>query len=289
MILTRPLWLLALPVLLVLAAMIWRRGPDAGGWQAVLPPHMRAGLAALGQLGQGAGWMRFLPLIGGAALAVGLAGPSVPRADAPVFAQSDAVVIAMDMSPSIAEGPALADAQAAAAGLLARLGGRPVGLILYAGEAYSIAAPTDDPATLETQIAVLDAETMPDQGSRPGAAMAVAGQMLAGVKRADLVLVTDGGGFDRIAEAEAARLKSTGIRISALTVTGNPPSDSAVLSRIANGPVVPSSNPGAVEKALTSSGLDPDPAMQALQYRDLGPWFALLAMLTLLPQFRRQA
>lgn len=289
MTLTRPLWLLALPVLLIMAALIWRRGPDAGGWQAVLPPHMQAGLAALGQLGQGAGWSRFLPLIGAALLVIGLAGPSIPRADAPVFAQSDAVVIAIDMSASIAEAPALADAQAAAAGLLPRLGGRPVGLILYAGEAYAIAAPTDDPATLETQIAVLDAETMPDQGTRAGAAMALAAQMLIGVKRADLVLITDGGGFDRIAEAEAARLQNAGIRISALTVAGNPPSDSAVLRRIANGPVAVSTNPAAVERALAASGLDPDPAMQALQYRDLGPLLALLALLSLLPQFQRRA
>ncbi|MDN3712673.1 hypothetical protein QWZ10_14650 [Paracoccus cavernae] len=76
---------------------------------------------------------------------MGLAGPAVPRADAPVFAQSDAVVIAIDMSPSVAEGPALEDAQAAAAGLLGALAGRPVGLILYAGEAYSVAAPPPIP------------------------------------------------------------------------------------------------------------------------------------------------
>ncbi|WP_104493767.1 vWA domain-containing protein [Paracoccus denitrificans] len=289
MILLRPLWLLALPALALLALAVWRRGPDAGGWQAVLPPHMRAGLAVLGQLGAGADRMRFLPLAGAAALVAGLAGPAVQRADAPVFAQSDAVVIAIDMSPSVAQGPGLSDAQAAAAGLLTRLAGRPVALILYAGEAYAIAAPTDDPATLETQISVLDGETMPDEGSRPAAAMAMAGQLLQGLRRADLVLISDGGGVDQAAQAEAARLQSAGVRISALTVSGDPPSDPEALGTIADGPVARFDDLGPVVRALASSGLDRDPAMRSLRYRDLGPWLALFALLSLLLQFRRLA
>ncbi len=289
MILLRPLWLLALPALALLALAIWRRGPDAGGWQAVLPVQMRAGLMALGWLGAGADRLRLLPPAGAAALALGLAGPAVPRSDAPVFAQSDAVVIAMDMSPSVARSPALKDAQAAAAWLLAQLAGRPAGLILYAGEAYAVAAPTADPATLETQIAVLDDKTMPDEGSRPAAALAMAGQMLRGVRRADLVLISDGGGFDQATLAEAARLRAAGIRISALTIAGDPPSDIGPLQGIADGPVARFDDIGPVARALASSGLECDPALRALQYRDLGPWLAALALLALLPQFRRRA
>lgn len=289
MILLRPFWLLALPVIVLLAVAIWRRGPDAGGWQDVLTPQMRAGLTALGQLDAGGWWLRYLPLLAAAVLSVALAGPAMRRADAPVFAQSDAVVIAIDMSPSIARGPALQDAQAAAAGLLAELAGRPVGLILYAGEAYSVAAPTDDPATLETQISVLDHQTMPDEGSRPAAALAVAGAMLQGLKRADLVLISDGGGVDQAAAAEAARLRSAGIRISALTVEGSPASDTAGLRDLVSGAIAGFDDPGPVVRALASSGLDRDPAMQALQYRDFGPWIAIAALLMLLPQFRRQA
>ncbi|MDF3607278.1 VWA domain-containing protein [Paracoccus sp. DMF-8] len=289
MILLRPLWLWALPVLAVLALAIWHRPRDAGGWNALLPPHMLAGLAVLGQLGCGAGWLRFLPILGAAALIAGLAGPAVRRADAPVFAQSDAVVIAIDMSPSVAKGAALEHAKAAAAGLLAQLAGRPVGLILYAGEAYAVAAPTDDPATLETQISVLDAETMPDEGSRPAAAIALAGQMLTGLKRADLVLISDGGGVDDAARSEGLRLQNAGIRILALILPGDPPSDVNALKNLANGPVTSFDAPAPVTRALAGSGLDRDAAMLAVQYRDLGPWLALIAVLTLLPQFRRQS
>lgn len=293
MILLRPYWLLALLALAALFVLRWRRGPDAGGWEAVLSPVMLAGLATLGQLGTGgkgaARLLPYAPIAGAAALVVGLAGPAVPRADAPVFAQSDAVVIAIDMSPSVAEGPALEDAQAAAAGLLGALAGRPVGLILYAGEAYSVAAPTADPATLESQIAVLSPETMPDESSRPAAAMAMAGQMLAGLKRADLVLISDGGGIDDAALAEAARLQAAGVRISALSVAGNPASDLSRLALVADGAVSGHEAPAPVVRALAGSGRERDAAMTALQYRDLGPFFVLFALLGLLPQLRRQA
>ncbi|AGT10374.1 vWA domain-containing protein [Paracoccus aminophilus] len=289
MMLLRPWWLLALLGLAALALALWRRGPEAGGWQAVMPAPMLAAMAALGQIVTGSGWMRYLPLGGAAALVLGLAGPAIPRKDAPVFAQNDAVILAIDMSPSVARSPALADAQAAAAGLLSELAGRPVGLILYAGEAYAVAAPTDDPTTLETQIAVLDEATMPDEGTRPAAAIALAGQLLAGVARADLVLISDGGGVDPAARAEAARLTGAGVRISALTVTGDPPADLAGLREIANGPVAPFAQPGPVVRALARSGLGDDPALVALRYRDLGPWFGLLALCGLVPLFRRQA
>lgn len=289
MILLRPGWLVALPLLALTVLLLRRRGADAGGWEAVMPPAMLAGMTALGHLRRGAGWRQLAPVAGAAALALGLAGPTLPRADAPVFAQGDAVVIAIDMSDSVAAGPALADAQAAAAGLLTRLAGRPVGLILYANEAYAVAAPTDDPATLQSQIAVLDAAIMPDEGSHPAAALSLAGQMLAGLKRADLVLISDGGGIDPAARAEAARLAEAGVRISALTVEGEPSGDVPALRALANGAVAEAGSPGAVVAALAGRGLDRDRALVALQYRDLGPWLAALALLPLAMQFRRQA
>ncbi|SDL63121.1 VWA domain-containing protein [Paracoccus chinensis] len=289
MILLRPGWLAALPLLALAVLLLRRRGADAGGWETVMPPTMLAGMMALGHLRRGSGWRRLAPVAGAAVLALGLAGPALPRADAPVFAQSDAVVIAIDMSDSVAAGPALADAQAAAAGLLTRLAGRPVGLILYANEAYAVAAPTDDPATLQSQIAVLDAAIMPDEGSHPAAALSLAGQMLAGLKRADLVLISDGGGIDAAARAEAARLAEAGVRISVLSVEGEPSGDAVALRALANGAVAEAGRPGAVVAALAGGGLDRDRALVALQYRDLGPWLAALALLPLAMQFRRQA
>lgn len=288
MMLLRPWWLLALPVLAALAVLSWRRGPEAGGWQAVLSPTMLAGLAALGQVQPAPRWQRLLPWLGAVVLALGLSGPAVPRSDAPVFAQEDAVVLAIDLSASVVRG-GLEDAKAAAAQVMAALPGRPVGLVLYAGEAYVAAAPTADPRVLESLIAVLDADTMPDKSSRPADALAQAGKLLAGLKRADLVLISDGGGVDAAAEAEARKLQAAGVQIRALSVSGDPPADGAALARIAPQGVYPARDAGRAAAALRRASVDHDPALRALRYRDLGPWIAALALLPLLMRFRRQA
>lgn len=290
LVLLRPWWLAILPLLLVLALWQWRRGPAAGGWERVMPPAMFAAMRALGHL-QGSAARRGIALLASAALlCVGLCGPAVPRADAPLLAGSGAVLIALDMSPSVTESPALADAQAAAATLLTAASGRPVGMLLYSGEAYEVAAPTADPTTLESQIAVLGADTMPGSGSRPASALALARQMLQGGRDADLVLVSDGGGVDDATRAEAERLAADGVRLSVLTLAGpaGGTADAAALEALAS-LAAPARAPGPVLRRLSRQGtLERDPALAALAFLDLGPYLAGLAGLPLLGLFRRR-
>jgi len=289
--LLRPWWMAALPVLVLLALWIWRRGPDAGGWQQVMPARMLAAMRALGHLQGQTGSFGVASFTAAGLIALALAGPALPRSDAPVLAGNGAVLIAIDMSPSVAESPALADAQAAAAQVLAAANGRPVGLILFAGEAYDVAAPTADPATLETQIAVLGPETMPDKGSRPAAAFALARDMLSDVSDADLVLISDGGGLSADAVAEAERLTGQGIRLLVLTLAdaaGEPVNKNAFsgLERIFAS--APARAPDPVLDALAHSpALRRDGALTALHFRDLGPLVAVLALLPMLVLFRR--
>ncbi|MDN3712672.1 hypothetical protein QWZ10_14645 [Paracoccus cavernae] len=79
------------------------------------------------------------------------------------------------------------------------------------------------------------------------------------------------------------------MRISALSVAGNPASDLSRLALVADGAVSGHEAPAPVVRALAGSGRERDAAMTALQYRDLGPFFVLFALLGLLPQLRRQA
>ncbi|MFK8253342.1 VWA domain-containing protein [Ancylobacter terrae] len=292
LVLLRPWWLAALPLLLALALWQWRRGAAAGGWARVMPPAMVAAMRALGHLDAGVPRRGLAALAAALCLVLGLAGPAVPRADAPLLAGSGAILIAIDMSPSVAEGPALADAQAAAASLIAAVAGRPVGLLLYAGEAYEVAAPTADPATLESQIAVLARDTMPGNGgSRPAGALALARQMLSGGGEADLVLISDGGGFDDAARAEAGRLAGDGIDLSVLTLAGAAGgiADAAAMADVAR-IAAPARAPGPVLRQLARrGGLDRDPALAALAFLDLGPVIAALAGIPLLGMFRRRA
>ena len=290
LVLLRPWWLLALPLLVTIALWQWR-GPAAGGWERVMPPAMFAAMRALGHL-QGRAPRQGVALLASAALlCLGLCGPAVPRADAPLLAGSGAVLIALDMSPSVTESPALADAQAAAAAMLTAASGRPVGMLLYSGEAYEVAAPTADPATLESQIAVLGTDTMPGGGSRPASALALARQMLQGHRDADLVLVSDGGGVDDATRAEAERLAADGVRLSMLTLAGpaGGTADASALEALAS-LAAPARAPAPVLRRLSRQGtLERDPALAALAFLDLGPYLAGLAGLPLLGIFRRRA
>lgn len=297
LILLRPWWLAALPALGVLVMWSLWRLPDAGGWQRVMPRDMLRAMQDLGALGgRRPGWQRLLAPLAMAALILGLAGPALPRRDAPVLAQTDAAIIALDLSPSVAEGPGLSEAQLAAAGLLQGLAGRPLGLILFSGEAYAVSAPTEDPAVLQTQIAVMAADTMPGPGSRPASALSLAAEMLEGLRRADLILISDGGGVDAAAMAEADRLAAQGVRISALrlaaTAPGAPPAPEDALQRLvrAGGQALPAGQMTRLAGDLQRSGaVRRDAALTALQYRDLGPYLAALAILPLLIMLRRQA
>ncbi|WP_196053586.1 VWA domain-containing protein [Paracoccus lichenicola] len=295
LILLRPLWLLALLPLAGLAGLRLMRPPDAGGWERVMGRDMLRAMGALGHLGgRQPLWMRLLAPLALAVLTLGLAGPALPRSDAPVLAQADAVVLAVDLSPSVAAGAGLDQAKLAAAGLAQALSGRPVGLILYGGEAFTASAPTLDIATLQTQIGVLDGGTMPGKGSRPAAAIGMAAQMLAGLPRADLVLISDGGGVDRQAVAEADRLAAQGARISALRLDGRAPGAPAApadaLDRLARGGAAMAwgDMDALAARLARSGGSTRDPVLRALQYRDLGPWLALLALPPLLVMLRRQ-
>ena len=294
LILLRPLWLLALLPLAGLVLLRVARSPDAGGWERVMGRDMLRAMQVLGALGgRQPMWMRLLAPLALAALILGLAGPALPRTDAPVLAQADAVVLAMDLSPSVAQGPGLDQAKLAAAGLAQGLSGRPVGLVLFSGEAFTATAPTLDVGSLQTQIGVLDRDTMPAAGSRPAAAMGMAGQMLAGLPRADLVLISDGGGVDAQAVAEADRLAGQGVRLWALRLTDlapdapAPPADA--LGRLVRGGEVMDWDrmDRLAGQLVRSGGSVRDPVLQALQYRDLGPWLALLVLPSLLVMLRK--
>lgn len=290
-VLLRPGWLAALA--LVAAILLWRRwrGGAAGGWERVMPPAMLAAMRRLGHLRAAAGDHDGALAAAAVLLALGLAGPALPRADAPVIAGSGALLIAVDLSPSVAEGPALADAQAAAAAVLGAAGSRPVGLVLYAGEAYEIAAPTADPTILESQIAVLAPDLMPAGGSRPAAALSLAREMLRGSPGAEVVLVSDGGGIDAAAVAEAERLTGDGIGLSTLVLDGSAGGggDPATLAAL-GAATAPARAPGPVLDRLAGGGMrGRDTALAALGFHDLGPLLAALAAIPLLALFRSHA
>ncbi|MBK0398181.1 VWA domain-containing protein [Limibaculum sp. M0105] len=301
--LLRPWWLLALPVIGLLTAWQWHRTPEEGAWSRVIDPALLAAMREIGQMAKGGSVaLRLAPLAAAAGVAVALAGPAIQRKGAPALRNLDEVMIVMDLSPSMTQGGSLDDAQAAAAALLHGAAGRPVGLMLYAGEPYLIGPASDDPATLETPISVLDAETLPVRGSRPDRAIAAVRERLgaAGIRTADIVLITDGGGIGDGAIREATRVRDVGGKLSAVLVEpdrgaatqGVPFADAEALGRLVaagGGVLTDAHDTEAVSRHLAArrSGLAEDASLSALLLHDIGRWLLMLAMVPALALWRR--
>ena len=302
LVLLRPLWLLALLPVLASALWLWRHRA-AGEWGAVIDPHLLAAMRRLGHLGSGGTDISpFLAAAAAALVALGLAGPAIPRDGADTFERLDPIILMLDLSPSVAAGPALDDLQAAAAQVLQSAAGRPVGMMVYAADAYVASAPTSDPSGLQGLIAVLAADTMPVAGSRPDIALAEAHDIFAtdagpsDPGGADFIVISDGGGADRALD-EARRLAVEGARVSTLFLApqtdGAPapaPDALAALAREGGGASAPARDPRPVLERIEAARIARIArSPEAIRvFRDLGPWLLAAAALPALALFRRR-
>ncbi|MEZ5797745.1 MAG: VWA domain-containing protein [Paracoccaceae bacterium] len=303
MVLLRPWWLLALPAILAAAVWAWRLR-SAGAWGRVVAPELMAALKRLDRITHGLrGKTMVLPFVAAGVTAAALSGPALLRPGAVAFRALDPMILMLDMSPSVvADARVLGEAQAAAAGLLAGADGRPVGLLLYAADAYLASAPTSDADSLLGLVGVLGEGTMPVVGSRPDIALSMARDLFGategpGIGGADLVVISDGGGAGPRATEEAARLAHDGARVWALVLPqsaeGAPAPDRTGLARMAEaggGTALPAAQAPDLLRQIAqrrTARLVEDPQTGAA-FADMGPWLLPLALLALFPMFRRQ-
>jgi Ca-activated chloride channel family protein len=221
----RPWWLLALlavPVLWWLWKLSQRR---ANAWRGLVDAHLLAHLQV------GGGRRQTLALFGSVAAwilgTVALAGPSWRQEEQPLWQTRAPLVIALDLSDSISANDLppsrLLQARAKLATLLRERAGGQVGLVTYAGEAFTVAPLTDDAANVALFLDALDPSIMPVAGSDAGKAIALSQSLMrqAGFDRGQILLVTDHA--DAGADGAASRAASAGFPVSALglgTATG---------------------------------------------------------------------
>ncbi|MDH2328903.1 VWA domain-containing protein [Cereibacter sp. SYSU M97828] len=296
MILLRPWWLAVLLPIVLLGWVALRR-VRAGGWDGIVAPAVMARMRALGMVSGGAArWPTVLPFLSAAIAALALSGPA-RLTPAVALIRQDPLILLIDMSPSVAGGARLADAQAAAAQVLA-LAARPVGAALYAAQAYVASAPTSDAASLQGLIAVLGPDTMPLAGSRPDIAIGSLDELFGTLDGADILLISDGDGAGPRAEEQAARLADAGARLWALSLDGPGPEGAPAadptaleaITRAGGGATLPAREAGAmmerIESARTARLATGDEARRI--FHDLGPFLIPFAMAALLPLFRRR-
>jgi Ca-activated chloride channel homolog len=300
--LLRPLWLLALPLVAGLTVLAARRADRGGRWAALIDSDLMVALRRLGHIGDADRDVR--PWLTGAAallMVLGLAGPATRDPSAPTFRNLDVLMILLDLSPSMTEGGSLDDAKAAVARLIDSHGTRPVALSLFAGESFLVSVPTTEPETLLSAVAVIGPDTMPVAGSRPDRALAEAQKTLAeaAAERPDVILVSDGGAVGPKALSTARDLRATGARVSAVYVApaalpyGAPPASREALVALATqgqGVLVDAGDLGPLTAQLADrhGSTGAEEIGGALLFTDHGPWLMALALLALLPLYRRR-
>lgn len=301
--LLRPWWLLGLPLALAIGFVAARRAGGIGDWRRAVDDHLLDAIARRGGVVAGRGRTALIAAAAAALIALALVGPAVERGEAASFRNLDTVIVALDLSRSVAESPQFRDAKLAALAVAEAAGTRQVAVIGYAGDAYLVAPPTTDRKGLETTLFALDGQTVPDAGSAPARALGLARRTLkeAGGVGGDVVLISDGGGLDEGARSEARGLRDDGqalqtIFVEPKTATGVPPGPKAsgkpeleALAEIGGGASAVALQPDAVTARVARDVADRlGPGVFAsLAWYDFGRWLLALAAVPTLLMFRR--
>ena len=227
-----PQWLWALLPLAVVLGSLWQRPDRHNPWRRVVAPNLQPLLLGDGSAAGHRRRRQWLTLLatGWLLAVVALADPVWDRAPSPVYQSQTALVIVLDLSLSMLT-PDLAPDRLTRARFkvedIVRLAGEgQVGLVVFAGDAFTVTPLTRDAATLRSQLRALEPGIMPVQGSRADLGLRQAGELLqqAGLKSGEVLLVADGV-EGQYAAAAAAQLRGQGYRVAVMgvgTLTGAP-------------------------------------------------------------------
>ncbi len=192
----RPLWLIAIIILVLMLWLLKKLRVKQSGWQQLLPPHLAKVLVQGNTKAKSTSLA--LPFLIGLLAILAMAGPSWQKLPQPVYQVAQGSVLIMDMSYSMYATDVapnrLTRARYKAIDLLDSIKDGEVGLIAYAGDAFSISPLTDDSNNIKLLLPSLSPELMPALGSNPLAALALADEMLvnAGHNTGDIYWFTDG-------------------------------------------------------------------------------------------------
>lgn len=192
----RPLWLWVIIPVAILLVLLWQQKRNAQQWQQMIAPELLKHLLD-GQTTRIQPWQLLGLLFAWSVACIALAGPSWEKRPAAVEQNQQALVILLDLSPSMLsediKPSRLNRARLKITDILrARKDGQ-TALIAYAGEAHVVTPLTDDVETINNIVPALHPNVMPLQGSNTEAAVTRAIQLLqdSGLQQGDLLLITD--------------------------------------------------------------------------------------------------
>lgn len=221
----QPLWLLALIPLSLLAWRVYRPGDGDNPWRRIVDARLLP-LLLVGRARQANRTALCLLAAGWVIAALALADPTWERKPQPVYQTTAARVVVLDLSRSMyasdLKPSRLVRARYKIEDVLAHSGEGQTGLVVYAGDAFTVSPLTRDVNTIRELLPAVDPGIMPTQGSRADLGLLRAGKLLsqAGASSGQVLLLADGVEADKIAASEraAARLSHEGYGVSVLGV-----------------------------------------------------------------------
>lgn len=218
----RPAWLLALIPL----AMLWfaarKLASKQSGWQSVLASHLYQHLVTGSAKGNPTSpfWLVAIAWFIGT---VAMAGPSWEKLPQPVYQLHVGKVVLIDMSLSMRATDISPDrltrAKYKAIDLIKAASEGEMGLVAYAGDAFTISPLSSDGQNLTTLLPSLSPEIMPVAGSDPFSGLKMSAQLLenAGFVEGEIFWITDGIEMSQVAEVRNL-LSELPYRVSVLGV-----------------------------------------------------------------------
>jgi len=221
----QPQWLLAL---IPLALLVWLLRHAATGnnpWARIIDARLQP-LLLMGQTQKTHYFLLWLLALAWLIAIFALADPAWEKQPRPLFQTSAARVIVLDLSRSMLNRDItpsrLARARFKVEDILARDEEGQTGLVVFAGDAFTVTPLTRDAETIRALLKALDPELMPVQGSRADLGLQKAGELLqqAGLNNGQILLLADGvdGRSNDKARDAADDLRSKGYRVSVLGV-----------------------------------------------------------------------
>jgi len=192
----RPLWFIAIIALIYAIYLLKKIRVSQSCWHQLIPEHLAKVL--VDSKSQNKPLSLTLPFLIGMLTITALAGPTWKKLPQPVYQLARGSVIVMDMSYSMYSTDLspnrLTRARYKAIDLLDALNEGEIGLIAYAGDAFTISPLTEDINNIKLLLPSLSPDLMPELGSNPFAALTLAEEMLinAGHVEGDIYWFTDG-------------------------------------------------------------------------------------------------
>lgn len=216
----RPYWLLAILPAVVIAILMLRNKLSRGNWSACCDAELLPFLLQEHAANQSRVWLS-LGFIASLLTIVALAGPTWQRLPSPVFRNDAALVIALNLSPSMdaadIKPSRLTIARYKIADILKQRKDGQTALLVYSGDAFTVTPLTDDTNTIDSQLAALTTDIMPSQGNNTATVLekAVALFKQSGLQTGQILLITDAVDLD---EALPAAKKLDNFQLSVLGV-----------------------------------------------------------------------